>query len=118
MKLALIERGIDMDKLTMGDRIKETRKKHGVTQEQLAERVDVSLEYISQIERGLKMPSMPLFIKLVEALDVSADYLLRDAVSTRNLYGDKQIGSRLARLTPKQRVALEALIDTYIEYLD
>ena len=107
-----------MDKLTMGDRIKQTRRMQGLTQEQLAEKVDVTLEYISQIERGLKMPSMQVFVKLVETLDVSADYLLRDSVSTRNLYGDKQIGAKLERLTPKQRVALEALIDTYIEYLD
>lgn len=111
-----------MDKLTMGDRIKEYRKKRGLTQEQLSERVDVTLEYISQIERGLKVPSMQVFIKLVEVLDVSADYLLRDAVSTGNLYGDQQLGSKLgsklARLTPKQRVALEALIDVYIAYLE
>lgn len=107
-----------MDKLTMGDRIREARKKVGLTQDQLSEKLDVSLAYISEIERGLKMPSMQLFIKLVEILDVSADYLLRDAVSTRNLYGDKQIGRKMERLTPKQRVALDALIDTYIEYLD
>lgn len=107
-----------MNKHTMGDRIKEARKKNRLTQEQLAERVDVSLEYISQIERGLKMPSMQLFIKLIEVLDASADYLLRDAVSTRNLYGDKQIAGKLERLSPKQRVALEALIDTYLTYLD
>ncbi len=107
-----------MNKHTMGDRIKETRKEHHLTQEQLAEMLDVSLEYISQIERGLKMPSMQLFIKLVEVLDVSADYLLRDTVSTRNLYGDKQLGGKLERLSPKQRVALEALIDTYLTYLD
>ena len=106
-----------MDKLTMGGRIKETRKKQGLTQEELAEKADVSVEYISEIERGLKIPNMQLFIKLIEILDVSADYLLRDTVSTRNLYGDKQIGNKLERLTPKQRVALEALIDTYIEYL-
>ncbi len=119
MKFKLTERGSRiLDKLTMGDRIKETRKKQGLTQEQLAEKVDITLEYISQIERGLKMPSMQVFIKLVEVLDVSSDYLLRDFVSTRNLYGDKQIGRKLERLTPKQRVALEALIDTYIEYLD
>lgn len=107
-----------MDKLSMGDRIKETRKMRGFTQEQLAERIDVTLEYISQIERGLKIPSMQVFMKLIEVLDVSADYLLRDAVSVRNLYGDKKIGAKLERLTPKQRVALEALIDTYIEYLN
>ena len=107
-----------MNRHTMGERLKEIRKKRSLTQEQLSEKVDVSLEYISQIERGLKMPSMQVFIKLVEVLDVSADYLLRDTVSTRNLYGDIQIGRTLERLTPKQRFALEALIDTYIEYLN
>ena len=107
-----------MDKLIMGDRIREARKKLDLTQEQLAEKLDVTFTYISSIERGLKLPSMPLFIKLVEVLDVSADYLLRDTVSTRNLYGDKVIGRKLERLSPKQRVALEALIDTYLEYLD
>ena len=87
-----------MDKLTMGDRIREARKKLGFTQDQLSEKLDVTLTYISEIERGLKMPSMQLFIKLVEILDVSADYLLRDTVSTRNLYGDKQIGVGLRDL--------------------
>jgi transcriptional regulator with XRE-family HTH domain len=101
----------------MGDRIREARKRAGFTQEQLAEKLDVTFNHISEIERGLKMPSMQLFIKLVQTLDVSSDYLLRDSVSTGNLYGDNIIGRKLERLTPKQRVALEALIDTYIEYL-
>lgn len=107
-----------MDKQNMGDRIREARKKLNLTQEQLAEKLDVTVAYISEIERNLKLPSMPLFIKLVEVLDVSSDYILRDNVSTRNLYGDNVLGRKLARLTPKQRVALEALIDVYIEYLD
>ena len=107
-----------VDKQNIGDRIRESRKKLNLTQDQLAEKLDITVTYVSEIERNLKLPSMTLFIKLVETLDVSADYLLRDIVSTRNLYGDKQIASKLARLTPKQRVALEALIDTYLNYLD
>ena len=47
-----------MDKLTMGDRIKEVRKKQKLTQEQLAERLGVSVEFVGQIERGIKLPSM------------------------------------------------------------
>ena len=106
-----------MDRLTMGDRIKETRKVRGLTQEQLAEQLDITVEYVSQIERGLKMPSMQVFLKLIEVLDVSADYILRDSVSTGRLYGDNAIGRKLDGLTPKQRIALEALIDTFISYL-
>ena len=107
-----------MYKITIGDRIKEARKKQGLTQEQLAERLDVSVEFVGQIERGLKLPSMNVFIKLIGVLNVSADYLLRDSVSTGQLFGDNAIGRKIEKLTPKQRIALEALIDTYIQYLD
>ncbi|MBQ8414493.1 MAG: helix-turn-helix transcriptional regulator [Clostridia bacterium] len=107
-----------MDKLMIGDRIKAARKKLNLTQEALAERVDVTLYYMGEIERGVKTPSLDLFIRLVEVLDVSADYLLRDTVSTGNVYGDKRMARKLENLTPRQRAAVEALIDTYIEYLD
>ena len=110
--------GDKVDKLTMGDRIKEVRKKQKLTQEQLAERLDVSVEFIGQIERGLKLPSMQVFIRIIEALNVSADYLLRDSVSTGQLFGDNAIGNKIQKLSLKQRIALEALIDTYIKYLD
>ena len=107
-----------MDKLTMGDRIKSARKKINLTQEALSEKVDVTPFYIGELERGVKTPSLDLFIKLIEVLDVSADYLLRDKVSVGNVYGDKRMARKLENLTPRQRAALEALIDTYIEYLD
>ena len=107
-----------MDKLTLGDRIKEVRKKKDLTQEELAELLNISVEFISQIERGLKLPSMQVFIKLVEALNVSADYLLRDSVSTGQLFGSNAIGRKIDKLNPKQKIALEALIETYIQYLD
>ena len=107
-----------MGKPIMGDRIKELRKKKRLTQEDLAEKIGVSFQYVSEIERGISMPSMQVFLKLLEVLDASADYLLRDTVSTSNPYGDKQIAARFERLSPKQRQALMAIIDAYIEYLD
>ena len=105
-----------MDKLTMGDRIREARKKCELTQEQLAEKLDVSVEFVGQIERGQKLPGMQVFIKLIEVLNVSADYLLRDSISTGKLFGENALGSKVEKLSPKERVALEALIDTYLQY--
>ena len=105
-----------MDKLTMGDRIREARKKCELTQEQLAEKLDVSVEFVGQIERGQKLPGMQVFIKLIEVLNVSADYLLRDSISTGKLFGENALGSKVDKLSPKERVALEALIDTYLQY--
>ena len=107
-----------MDKLTMGDRLKDARKRLNMTQENLAEKVDVTTFYIGEIERGVKTPSLDLFIKVIEVLDVSADYLLRDTVSTGNVYGDKRMARKLENLSPKQRAAIEAIIDTYIKYLN
>ena len=107
-----------MEKFTIGDRIKEIRKKRGLTQEQLAEKLDISVQFVGQIERGLKLPSMPVFIKLVEILNVSSDYLLRDSVSTGQLLGDNALGRKIENLKLKHRIALEALIDTYIQYLE
>ena len=102
-----------MDKLTMGDRIKEIRKKRGLTQEQLAEKLDISVEYVSQIERGLKMPSMQMFIKLVEVLNVSADYLLRDSILTGKLFEDNAFANKINQLSPKEQISPEAsLINT------
>ena len=105
-----------MDKLTMGDRIREARKTKGLTQEQLAESLDVSVEFVGQIERGSRLPSMQVFIKFIEVLDVSADYLLRDSVSTGRLFGDNALGNKIEKLSRKERIALEALIDTYLQY--
>ena len=107
-----------MEKYTIGDRIREARKHQGLTQDQLAERLDISVQFVGQIERGLKLPSMQVFIKLIEVLNVSADYLLRDAVSSGRLFGENALGRKIAKLKPKQRLALEALIDTYIQYLE
>ena len=105
-----------MDKLTMGDRIREARKKCELTQEQLAEKLDVSVEFVGQIERGQKLPGMQVFIKLIEVLNVSADYLLRDSISTGQLFGDNALRNKINQLSPKERIALEALIDTYLQY--
>ena len=102
----------------MGDRVKDLRKKKRLTQEQFAEKIGVSVQYVSEIERGISMPSMQVFVKILEVLDASADYLLRDMVSTGNLYGDKQIATKLERLAPNQRRTLMAIIDAYIENLD
>ena len=60
---------------TVGKRIKEVRKQKGMSQDELAERVDLSSQYISQIETGRKKGSLPTYNKLAKALGVSIDEL-------------------------------------------
>lgn len=106
-----------MDKNILGSRIRSARKEKGFTQEELAEKVDISLAYMGEIERGVKYPSMNVFIKLVEVLDVSADYLMRDKLETGKVHVFNDITRKMEHLKPKQVNAISELIDVYIKNL-
>lgn len=54
----------------LGIRIQGLRKQKQLTQEQLAEKMNSSVHYISSLERGIGNPTLNLFLKLANALDV------------------------------------------------
>lgn len=57
-------------KRAAGRRIKVVRQRSGLTQDQLAEKVDLSPKYISGIERGVENPTMDILIRLSKVLGV------------------------------------------------
>ena len=67
-----------MDTQSLGKRIRLVRKEKGHTGEELAELCHISPTYLRQIESGAKIPSLPLFVKLCNALNVSPAYLFAD----------------------------------------
>ena len=56
-----------------GQRLREQRIQHGLTLEQLAEKSELSSNYIGMVERGLKEPGLATIVKLLNALNISAD---------------------------------------------
>ncbi len=60
----------------IGQRIKAERKRHKVTQEWLAEMINVTTHYIYEIERGMKAMSIETLINISSALEISTDYIL------------------------------------------
>ena len=66
---------------SMGQKIKSAREKKGYTQEQLAERLNLSVQHISVIERGVKAPKLETFVRIANELDVNADFLLSELLS-------------------------------------
>jgi len=107
-----------MDKVAIGSRLREARNIVKITQEQLAEKVGIGTTYISDIERGAKFPSLNLFIKIVDALGVSSDFILRGEIEAGKNCVYDDITKKLDGLTPKQRLAVAELIDTYIKTLN
>jgi transcriptional regulator with XRE-family HTH domain len=59
-----------------GRRLRELRQSRDLTQEALAEAADLSGNYISDLELGLKVPSLTIIVRLSQALDIAAADLL------------------------------------------
>lgn len=106
-----------MDKAELGAKIREARNNWNFTQEVLAEKADIIVMYLGEIERGIKMLSLKVFIKLIEALGVSADYILRDELTSGENFVFDELTQRLNTLTPKQRKTAADILKAYISNL-
>jgi transcriptional regulator with XRE-family HTH domain len=69
-----------MDALSkaVGDRVRQRRKKLGLTQEELAGRAGIDTSYVGQLERGLRHPSLRVLACVAEALEMQVADLLRE----------------------------------------
>lgn len=65
-----------MDYYKIGQKIRKIRKAHGLSQEELAERIGISTTHMSHIETGNTKLSLPVFIDIAAALEVRTDELL------------------------------------------
>jgi len=91
-----------------GQRVQVRRKCLGLTQEALAELCDVTPQFISYAEAGLRAPRPENLLKLAAGLKVSVDYLLTGQATEEDV---SILAQKLRRLTPNQLRAVEAIVD-------
>jgi len=97
----------------LGKRIKETRKRKGLTQEVLAEKVDISPSFMSYIENGAKHQSLYTFVLIANELNVSADELLRDSLENTVKVSNHQFSALLTDCSDYElRVLFDVLRST------
>lgn len=95
----------------VGQRISERRKKLGMTQEELAERSDLTTQFVSYAEAGKRASRPENLMKIAAVLGVSADYLLTGDIIDK----DKLLLSeKLDRLTAQEVRIIENIIDECI----
>ena len=99
---------METDLIAIGKRIQSRRKQLGYTQEQLAEMMNVSIQMVSNLERGNKAIRIDNLINLSRILDVSTDYILTGKETTEDI---QVLTSRIAQLPEKERKMLEMLVD-------
>lgn len=76
-----------MDYVLLGKNIAKARSKNHLTQEQLAEKVDVSTVFISQLETAVRKPSLETIYKISVALNTTLDNLIGN-VSLETKYNE------------------------------
>lgn len=73
-----------MDYKDMGMRIRAARRRMGLTQEQLAEKADISASFMGHLERGTRVASLETLITLCNELEVKPEYLLSASLRSYN----------------------------------
>ena len=75
-----------MNYVLLGQRIRAARLSAGMTQEQLAEKVDLTSQHISHTEVASTKISLPALVKIANALNTSVDRLLSDSIQDSKIY--------------------------------
>lgn len=96
----------------IGSRVKAARETMGYTQENLAERVEVSVQYISDLERGVVGASLSTIIKLCQVLHVSSDFFLMGKEREKTV---DTVAEKLRYISPRQLELVERGICLMLE---
>lgn len=81
---------MEVDYKAIGQRIKIARIKKGVTQETVADLIDITPAHMSNVETGKTKVSLPTLIAIANALSVSVDTLLCDNVIASKIVFEKE----------------------------
>lgn len=110
-----------MDLAEIGLRIKKCRRNKHLTQEEFAEKIEVSPHYIYEIERGSKAMSIYTFYNIATTLSVSADYLLYGKkASFENNISQKmpdELTLLFEQLSPKKKENVINVITALLPYI-
>lgn len=102
--------------MKLPEKIQRERKKMGLSQEKLAEKIGVSRQAITKWENGLASPELEKIVSLSECFKVSTDYLLKDNITEPTppqesaLKGNKRMSWR----TCLEEVCLEYGADIFV----
>jgi transcriptional regulator with XRE-family HTH domain len=99
----------------LGKRINIVRKDRGFTTDKLSELCNINATYLRQIEGGIKMPSLPVFIDICNALKISPNYLLQDMLVDNEVSKINELTELWETVSPSGQEIATAMIRTVLE---
>jgi len=106
-----------MEFQSIGKNIRRFRLEKGLRQEDLAEKAGLSEKYIGMVERGEKTPALETFIRIINALEVSADMVLTDVVSTGYTVKCSLFTERLEKLSAQEQEMVYDVVDALLRHI-
>lgn len=99
----------------LGRKINSARKDVGITSEKLAELCNINATYLRQIESGTKVPSLPVFVTICDALKVSPTYLLSDTLQASGAQGMDELMDLWKTASPKQIKLITSMVKSALD---
>lgn len=104
----------ELDLKHIGKRIQMRREELGIKQEELAELVKLSPNYMSAIERGVKIPRLETFIRIANALQVPSDILLADVLIRGNEIKTSILWEKIHQLPHREQEKIFRVLEVMI----
>ncbi len=110
-----MDKKYNIDYKMIGARIKEKRKEAHMTQEQLAERLDVTVGYVSQLERGITKISLDKLAEISSVLDCDISFFVTGASIGNRNYLKSEFPEKFSLLTTEQKQYILGFIDVMLK---
>lgn len=108
--------GVVVELNSIGRNIRKYRLMRKLRQEDLAEKADLSINYVGAIERGEKIPSLETLLVIINALGVSADMILADVIDNGYTVKDSLLAEKLDKLSAEDRTRIYDVIDAMVKH--
>ena len=101
---------MNIDYQLIGERIKQARKSKGMTQEVLAEKLSVSIGYVSQDERGITKISLDLLGAISSILECNVASLISESAVESTEYMETELLTEIRKLDNNKRKYIYEII--------
>jgi transcriptional regulator with XRE-family HTH domain len=104
-----------MDFTNTGKRLRKQRLAQNLKQAELAEKTNLSIDYISKLERGERIPRLPNFIAILNELNISADEVLSDVLKKGYISRTSEYVRRIGELPKDEQERILEIISVYLD---
>ena len=106
---------MNIDYTLIGSRIKARRREQRMTQEMMAEALDVSVGYVSQVERGVTKISLDLLAEISSILDCDISFFVSGTAVSGENYLKSELSDKFDRLSARDKKLVLGMIEMMMQ---